>query len=124
MSSRGVCIYMRLPDIVNVRSHGGIASGARVIGDPAPPRIWHPRVKSPRDFGTSSISVFSIPHRTENSAPHAKFPREFGVPMLEKELSHKCSTLALVRLFVAAAATASLCDPPKISRFNPLQRMI
>ena len=56
------------------------ANNSGVIGDPAPPRIWHPRVKSPRDFGPPSVFLLS-PTEQGIRYPHAKFPREFGIPM-------------------------------------------
>ena len=61
-----------------------------VIGDPAPLRIWHSRVKSPRDFGTPSV-FFGIPQQTGNLDLHAKFPREFGIPM-QNSLENLAST--------------------------------
>ena len=83
-----------------------IFADAGVIGDPAPPRIWHPQVKSPRDFGTPSVFLVSpnkqgiwipmqnslenlespckIPQRIWH--PHEKFPREFGISIQESLL--------------------------------------
>ena len=60
------------PPLGRSRSGTNSEAVASVIGDPAPQKIWHPRVKFHRGFGTPSVLLVSpteqgIWHPMQNS---------------------------------------------------------